>query len=887
MGSIVRSITTTIAVVIAVGLFACLVVALTHRSALAQTPQSWSWTALPPTLYSSTPVNDIANTNYCARAYQSRMVDGIPWPVNVCMFSGDSARFGTYYADGGFSTVVSVGLDAKMYPVGGPCYRYDSCLYVPEADMLVTKQHLINGYVRSMVIYKNFSDRISSVLSQDSLTLTYDFDMSNPDFVYKTDSGYAVPIGGVAASDNGKWLAVELRQRGIGLMNLETFEMRRIAAAQLMYGYGYDPSVEMAVSNDGRHVVVMGYNAGLSMYSVEPGCGELMTNDNMLSVGLPSDNCPQAQLFGTSFIDRFYAALHPTFNTDGSELRFYAASYNTTFREVVMRAAGYEGKRVDYLALGDSFSSGEGETSDERYLPGTNVEFEKCHVSNRSYPFLIAQSMGIEAQYMKSVACSGARMGDVEGDDLHYLGQASRLEDIGLTEAQIIITRSDSADRFLPGRILQKTFVERNQPEIITIGIGGNDAGFSDKLKTCLGIDTCSWAATEKGREQTALEMKALFPTLVDTYDALHRASPRSKIYVIGYPHIVGSASCDPLHTILLNDAERAFLREGVTYLNKVIAAAAERSGVQFVDIADSLGNSTLCGGDKPSAMNGITVGDDFPKLENANWFKLIGQESFHPNPSGHQMISRAIVSQIPDLRTYSYCQVRFEQPDTVCPIMNAEPSRPSAYWLVDRQTHGYEALRRIDFMNAKQYAADEVDASLSLPEYSFRPGSQVTVEIHSTPQVLGVFTAGAKGALAEAIALPKDLEPGFHTVHVIGQSYSGEAIDVYEVIEKRSVEVASSVQPTPAPGATREPVVGNVEELPAGEVASVLGASDVADSSNTIAKAAVVREGRSSITSNEGVGSSKIVDQTWFVIGAAGLLFGGLYVVVARLRRR
>ncbi|CAN5381484.1 hypothetical protein BH10PAT4_BH10PAT4_5440 [soil metagenome] len=746
--------------------------------------------------------------------------------------------------------------------------------------MMVTKQYLISGLVRSLVIYTNFSKRITPVISTNSPTVTYTFDTSNPDYIYQNDAGYAVPIGGLGVSDNGKWMAVEFRQRGIGLLNLETFEMRRITSVAFYYGYGYDPSAEMAVSNDGSHVAIMGYNAGLSFYDVNPGCGELMTNDNMTSGGSPTINCPQASMFSEPFIDRFFAALHPTFNDDGSELRFYAASYNREYREVAMRAAGFEGRRIDYLALGDSYSSGEGETSDSHYLSGTNVPFEKCHVSDRSYPFLIARTMGIEAQYMRSVACSGAVMGDITGDDYSYLGQGGRLgkDALSLRINEAILFKEQGRKALLPGRIHQAKFVADTSPNVVTIGIGGNDAGFSDKLKSCLGVDTCEWASNEKGREKSAQEIRALFPKLVETYTTLQTASPNSKVYVVGYPNLIGTGECDPLHTLLLNPSEREFFQQAVVYLNSVVKAASLKAGVKYIDIIDSFGDSALCGSDKVRAMNGLKPGDDFPDIDFINWFKVIAQESFHPRPVGHQMIADRIVDQIPDLRTYDYCQQEFGRSTGSCPVSNVVAPQPADYWLVDGQTHGYESLRRIDFMDAENYSFDAVDAKVELADYSFAAGSDVVIEIHSDTYVLGTYRVDDNGSLATNIVLPQDLQPGFHTVHVFGKSYSGEPIDVYQVIKKDAVNEKENDKANSGLATSNNLVNnadGSVSEQPLA-TDQVLGSADYRqhqlDSNSKLGTISNIKPGTGNI---------------FVAVGLVVLLLSGAYFVYTRVRRR
>jgi len=200
--------------------------------------------------------------------------------------------------------------------------------------------------------------------------------------------------------------------------------------------------------------------------------------------------------------------------------------------------------------------------------------------------------------------------------------------------------QSVAKDGFLPGRVHQETFVRDYQPKVITVGIGGNDVGFADKLRACLGPDTCSWAGTIEGREKTAVEMKGLFNKLVTTYQNLQNDSPNSKIYAIVYPRFIEpSGECSALRELLLDSVERRFIDEGVIYLNQIIKAAAKKVGIKYISFEDSYGNHRMCGSSPEEAANFIKAGDDIGLPGDwLSWVKLVGQDSFHPNALGHQL---------------------------------------------------------------------------------------------------------------------------------------------------------------------------------------------------------------------------------------------------------
>ena len=75
------------------------------------------------------------------------------------------------------------------------------------------------------------------------------------------------------------------------------------------------------------------------------------------------------------------------------------------------------------------------------------------------------------------------------------------------------------------------------------------------------------------------------------------------------------------------------------------------------------------------------------------------------------------------------------------------------------------------------------------MANYTFQPFSRVRVELFSQPRSLGEFAVNARGVIESAVALPTNIDEGIHTVHVIGVSDSGEAIDLYDVFTVRDAE--------------------------------------------------------------------------------------------------
>ncbi|HRQ87107.1 MAG TPA: SGNH/GDSL hydrolase family protein, partial [Candidatus Saccharibacteria bacterium] len=328
--------------------------------------------------------------------------------------------------------------------------------------------------------------------------------------------------------------------------------------------------------------------------------------------------------------------------------------------------------KVMLLGLGDSFSSGEGELDDAWYQAHTNTAPDMCHTSVRSYPYLIGQFFGLANSSVFSVACSGATSHDIlSGQD--YMGQGGRLSD--MSEDEQAVAREQARTQFIPGRIPQLQFVAQAQPAVVTVGVGGNDAGFMKKLAACAMPSTCDWAQPGERRVQVLQELQALYPRFIEVYQRIAQASPLSKIYAIGYPRIIETeGTCDAITGVLFDRAEREFMVEAIGYLNEVMSAAAYTAGVEFVDFTEAFHGATLCSED-PEAMNGFRVGDDM-SFAGISLLKIIGNESFHPTPVGHVRIASRFTADFPDAITEPQCQVG----ETRCAVLTPLPL-PSPYW--------------------------------------------------------------------------------------------------------------------------------------------------------------------------------------------------------------
>lgn len=684
--------------------------------------------------------SDFGSIQWCPSYRMTIRVMGNDAVQEACMYGGDTFQFGVT-AQSRYQLVAKHFLDESFRPVRIDCEG--GCLYSAEADLLIMRRP---GLVVNVFTHASQKLKVGDVVS-------YDLDVTHPDYQL-VDT-----VGSFAVSENGEWLVVEVKNRGVDRINLQTHERSRVIQPGVAYGFGHDPVEELAVSNDGMYVAQMGEEAGFLVVEVTEPC---------------DGSCPAISMSVADITPRFYFAGHPRFDSGSNRLSFYVATHGQGSRRVTIQKPDYHNPGVSYLALGDSFTSGEGEVNDRFYRLVKEDIFSRCHQSVRAYPMLLSVRMGVSATDSHSVACAGARIQDITNQVATYWGQASGLSNISEFERRRL--QSEALEAFLPGRIPQSAFVEQYQPSMVTLGIGGNDAGLMSKLKTCAMPDLCEWAEDPMYRFATAVEIQRLFYSLKEVYARVHHQSFSTRMYAVGYPEIIDpDGVCGPITSTLLTYSERLFMQQGIRYLNQVIRAAAESSGVQFLDVEGAFTGSRLCDVGVP-AVNGLRLGDDVAVLSP---IKIIGNESFHPTPYGHQRLSEAI----PDLRAAG--------------IMSnsaiTEPPPIPPYWGMStnqRFTAFYD-----ESISLNHISLDAPDVIVQVPPQTFTPHSWVDMELHSKEGIENRVKVSEDGGFRTKLIIDPELSIGYHTLHIFGESYSGRLVDVYKIVSYGDVEQTVTTQ--------------------------------------------------------------------------------------------
>jgi len=212
-------------------------------------------------------------------------------------------------------------------------------------------------------------------------------------------------------------------------------------------------------------------------------------------------------------------------------------------------AATATGVYDEYVALGDSWSA-DVVIADANGTPDTTYAPVGCGQSHTNYPKLLATELGISN--FRDATCGGA-----ETDDF-YAPQS--VEPGGTNPAQF--------DRLTP------------TTDLVTVGIGGNDAGIAGAAMDCFGLFPDDQTvppgtapeqvptggckdkyAPEGGEDQLARQILEAEPKVVAALQEIHRLSPDARVLIIDYFAAVPEHACYP--TVPISEEDMAYLPDG------------------------------------------------------------------------------------------------------------------------------------------------------------------------------------------------------------------------------------------------------------------------------------------------------------------------------------
>ena len=224
--------------------------------------------------------------------------------------------------------------------------------------------------------------------------------------------------------------------------------------------------------------------------------------------------------------------------------------------------ASAAGARLDYVALGDSYTAGP-------LIPLQRLDPLGCLRSTSNYPAQLAARLKVRTY--TDVSCSGADTSDMT---------APQSVPLGTNPPQLNAVGAGT--------------------DLVTVGIGGNDYGvFGRIISTCPGLRDSDPTGNPCQRHFTVEGVDTLKAAIAQTEDnikavlsTIHARAPHAQVLAIGYPRI-GPATGTCPETLPLADGDYPWLNSVEEALNEALADAAAADGkTSYVDtFTPSLGH--------------------------------------------------------------------------------------------------------------------------------------------------------------------------------------------------------------------------------------------------------------------------------------------------------
>ena len=205
----------------------------------------------------------------------------------------------------------------------------------------------------------------------------------------------------------------------------------------------------------------------------------------------------------------------------------------------------------NYVALGDSYVAGP-------VIP-LQIKPWGCLKSDRNYAHLAAPEIGLA---LRDPSCSGAETED-------------------MTQTQGVSPRPN------PPQFDQLA----TDTEVVTLGIGGNDIGFSSLAEDCFNLgmqdrtgSPCKDMYTAGGTDQISQRIAETGPKVATVLQGIAARSPGARVYVVNYPAIFPHEGPGCYAVLPVAEGDVAWLREKQVELNQMLADQAAANGATIID---------------------------------------------------------------------------------------------------------------------------------------------------------------------------------------------------------------------------------------------------------------------------------------------------------------
>lgn len=238
-------------------------------------------------------------------------------------------------------------------------------------------------------------------------------------------------------------------------------------------------------------------------------------------------------------------------------------------------------RRVRIVALGDSFLSGEGNPNRAGlYVPQrdgagdvigvTAVRRARwsdaaCHRSAAAAPVFAARSLADGRTHLTVVhtACTGARV------------RAGLLAPGGGLRSELLLDGASQARQDVVAQLVRaRRSLRGRRADAVLVGIGGNELGFSQIVRTCATLERCQ----DQLGPSVPSRLAGLDADLLSLGAALAAIAPRRRVIAVPYPDVVsGEAGPCEVPGLGFGADESAWAVNAIAALNGTLRAAARR----------------------------------------------------------------------------------------------------------------------------------------------------------------------------------------------------------------------------------------------------------------------------------------------------------------------
>jgi lysophospholipase L1-like esterase len=267
---------------------------------------------------------------------------------------------------------------------------------------------------------------------------------------------------------------------------------------------------------------------------------------------------------------------------------------------VMIPAAAAAASTGPYVSLGDSYTSAP-------LVPFPTGNPIGCGRSTNNYPSDVARA--IHPSSFTDVSCGSATTAD-------------------MTQPQSVPFGGTNPPQFNALGAVDR---------LVTVGIGGNDAGLIGVAETCAEIDlfnptgtACKNHYESSGSDPNVAAINATGPKVAAVIQGIHQRAPSSRVLVVGYPDglPVNGTNCWPLVPLSSGDIE--YFNSLEERLNSVLSQDAASNNATYVDTFTSSIGHDACKPPGVAWVNGI--------VPNSVAFPL------HPNQMGEQNMANQVL---------------------------------------------------------------------------------------------------------------------------------------------------------------------------------------------------------------------------------------------------